>query len=93
MAVGVIPQAAKLSLVHMTQQQVEAQAINMQLLCLVVLTNNIRIDSKATITQLQEGYAYLPPACCHACNHAAGLQWFAEYVIVHQESASLPCFH
>ena len=57
MAVGVIPRAAKLDLVHMTQQQVEASAVNMQLLCLVVLTNNIRSDSKAAISQLQEGYA------------------------------------
>ena len=56
MAVGVIPQAAKLRLVHMSQVQVEASAINMQLLCLVVLTNNIRANSKATITELQEGY-------------------------------------
>ena len=61
MAVGVIPKAAKLSLVHMTQQQVEAGAINMHLLCLLVLTNNIRSDSKATITQLQEGYVLCSP--------------------------------
>lgn len=71
MAVGVIPRAAKLSLVQMTQQQVEAQAINVQLLCLVVLTNNTRTDSKATITQLQEGYAYLSFAFYDTCNHAA----------------------
>lgn len=58
MAVGVIPKAASLNLVHMTQQQVEASAINMHLLCLLVLTNNIRSDSKATITHLQEGYAF-----------------------------------
>lgn len=58
MAVGVIPKAAQLSLVHMTQQQVEASALNMHLLCLLVLTNNIRSDSKATVTHLQEGYAF-----------------------------------
>ena len=58
MAVGMIPDAAKLSLVHMTQQQVEASAVNMHLLCLVVLTDNVRPDSKATVTQLQEGYVY-----------------------------------
>ena len=63
MAVGVIPQAAKLGLVQMTQQQVEGCAVNMQLLCLVVLTNNIRSDSKATISQLQEGYAWLLHIC------------------------------
>ena len=59
MAVGIIPQAAQLSLVHMTQQQVEAHAINMQLLCLVVLTNNVRADSQAAIAQLQDGYSNL----------------------------------
>lgn len=55
MAVGVIPRAAKLKLMHMTQQQIEGSAVNMHLLSLVVLTNNVRSDSKATITQLQEG--------------------------------------
>ena len=55
MAVGVIPKAAKLKLAHMTQQQIEASAIHMHLLSLVVLSNNIRSDSKATIAQLQEG--------------------------------------
>lgn len=54
MAVGVIPKAAKLNLVQMTQQQIEASAVNMQLLSLVVLANNVRSDSKATITQLQD---------------------------------------
>lgn len=55
MAVGVIPKAAELNLALLTQQQVEARAVNMQLLSLVVLTNNVRSDSKDTITQLQEG--------------------------------------
>ena len=55
MAMGVIPNAAELNLPRMTQQQVEACAVHMQLLSLVVLTNNVRSDSKDTITHLQEG--------------------------------------
>ena len=39
----------------MTQQQVEASAVNLQLLGLVVLANSIRPDSKDTITQVQDG--------------------------------------
>ena len=39
----------------MTQQQVEAAAVNLQLLGLVVLTNSVRPDSKETITQVQDG--------------------------------------
>ena len=55
MAVGVIPKAAKLNLKQMTQQQIESSAVSMQLLSLVVLANNVRSDSKATISQLQDG--------------------------------------
>jgi len=55
MAVGVIPNAASLDFAMMTQQQVEARAVHMQLLSLVVLTNNVRSDSKDTITHLQDG--------------------------------------
>ncbi len=55
MAVGVIHNAKELNLAMMTQQQVEACAVHMQLLSLVVLTNNVRPDSKDTITHLQEG--------------------------------------
>lgn len=55
MAVGVIPNAEQLNLAMMTQQQVEACAVHMQLLSLVVLTNKVRPDSKDTITHLQEG--------------------------------------
>ena len=55
MAVGVIPKATALKLTQMTQQQIESSAVNMHLLSLVVLTNNTRADSKATITELQEG--------------------------------------
>jgi len=55
MAVGVIPNAEQLNLAMMTQQQVEACAVHMQLLSLVVLTTKVRPDSKDTITHLQEG--------------------------------------
>ena len=57
MAVGIIRNAAKLNLAHMTPQQVETSATNMRLLSLVVLTNNVRPDSKETIRLLQDGYA------------------------------------
>ncbi|DBB02797.1 TPA: hypothetical protein ACH3X1_013629 [Trebouxia sp. C0004] len=55
MAVGVIPDVHQLDLLRMTQQQVEAHVTHMELLCLMVLTNNIRPDSKSTITELQDG--------------------------------------
>ena len=55
MAMGVIPNAVGLDFAVMTQHQVEACAVHMQLLSLVVLTNNVRSDSKDTITHLQDG--------------------------------------
>ncbi|DBA94075.1 TPA: hypothetical protein ACH3X1_001723 [Trebouxia sp. C0004] len=55
MAVGLIPNATSLDFAMMTQQQVEACAVHMQLLSLVVLTNNVRPDSKDTIAHLQDG--------------------------------------
>lgn len=55
LAMGIIPNAGRLDLAGMTQQQVEAHATHMQLLSLVVLTNNVRPDSKDTISHLQEG--------------------------------------
>jgi len=39
----------------MIQQQVESCATHMQLLCLVVLTNSVRTDSRQTISQIQDG--------------------------------------
>lgn len=54
-AAGVIRDADKLDMLRMTQQQVEACATNMQLLCLVVLTNSVRKDSRQTISELQDG--------------------------------------
>ncbi len=53
MAMGVIPNAAGLDFARMTQHQVEACAVHMNLLSLVVLTNNVRSDSKDTIAHLQ----------------------------------------
>ena len=54
-SVGILRDLHRLSLVQMTQQQIEASASEMQLLSLVVLTNSVRGDSGATIHQLQEG--------------------------------------
>ena len=55
MAMGEIPNAAHMDFAMMTQQQVEACAVHMQLLSLVVVTNNVRSDSRDTITHLQDG--------------------------------------
>ncbi len=55
MAMGAIPNAAGLDFARMTQHQVEACAVHMHLLSLVVLTNNVRSDSKDTIAHLQDG--------------------------------------
>ena len=54
-AMGVIPDVHKLDLLRMTQQQVEACAVDMELIALVVLTNSVREDSKDTISQVQDG--------------------------------------
>lgn len=40
----------------MSQQQIEARAVEIQLLGLVILTDRVRPDSKSTISELQEGY-------------------------------------
>ena len=53
-AVGIIPNVQSLELLRMTQEQVEAHAVDMQLLGLVVLTNSIREDSKKTIHEVQD---------------------------------------
>ena len=53
-AAGVIPEVHSLDLQRMTQQQVEAAAVSLQLLGLVVLTNSIREDSKDAIHQVQD---------------------------------------
>ena len=51
-AVGVIRNAQHLDFSRMTQQQVEACVTDMQLLSLVVITNNVRRDSRQTISQV-----------------------------------------
>lgn len=53
MAVGTVPNVHLLDLPRMSLQQVSAHTTSFELLCLVVLTNHVRPDSKATITQLQ----------------------------------------
>ena len=53
-AVGVIPHVGRLDLPRMTQQQVEACAVELELISLVVLTNSVREDSKDTISQIQD---------------------------------------
>ena len=53
-AVGIIPHARALDFTQMIRQEVESVATHLELLCLVVLTNSIREDSKATIREVQE---------------------------------------
>ncbi len=54
-AAGVIPDVPKMDLLQTTQQQVEACAMDLELLSLTVLTNTVREDSKDTINQVQDG--------------------------------------
>ena len=53
MAAGSIPGVDKLDLANMSQQAIEASAVNMEMLALVVLANSIREDSVTTIKELQ----------------------------------------
>ena len=53
-ASGILPDVDKMDLTHMSQQAIEAAAIGINLLALVVLANSIREDSISTIKQLQE---------------------------------------
>ena len=54
LAVGVLPKIHKLDLSAMSQQDIEAHAEKLEMLSLIVLTNHVRSDSKATVTQLQQ---------------------------------------
>lgn len=54
MAAGVLHDVDKLDLANMSQQAIEAAAVDMEMLSLVVLANSIREDSVATIKELQE---------------------------------------
>ena len=55
MAVGVLHDVHQLDLPRMSLAQIEAHALQLELLSLLVLSNQIRPDSKGTITQLQQG--------------------------------------
>lgn len=54
MAAGEILNVDQLDLANMSQQAIEAAAVNMEMLSLVVLANSIREDSVITIKELQE---------------------------------------
>jgi len=54
-AVGTIPNVGNLDVHHMSQQQIEAHAVDLELLGLVALTNFVRHYSKSTISELQDG--------------------------------------
>lgn len=54
MAAGVLHNVDQLDLLSMSQQAIEAAAVDLELLSLVVLANSIREDSVATIKELQD---------------------------------------
>ena len=56
LAVGVLPNVHKLDLSVMSQQEIEVHAEGLQMLSMIVLTNNVRLDSRPSVTQLQERY-------------------------------------
>ena len=58
-AAGIVPDKDKLDLPNMSQQAIEAAAVGMVLLGLVVLANSIRDNSVTTIKELQEGCVLL----------------------------------
>lgn len=53
-ALASIAHVDKLSLSGMSQQQVEERAGNLELVGLVILSNHVNPDSKATVQQLQD---------------------------------------
>ena len=55
MAVGVLHDVHQLDLPRMSLAEIEAHATQLELLGLIVLSNQIRPDSRDTITQLQQG--------------------------------------
>ena len=55
MAMGTLPKLDEADLPGLSQQQLEMQCSQIELLALVVLTNHVRPDSRDTITQLQDG--------------------------------------
>lgn len=54
MAQADIPNVGKLRLSGMSQQQVEDYAGSLDLVGLVIISNHVNPDSKATVKQLQE---------------------------------------
>lgn len=54
-ATGVLHDVDKLDLPRMSLSEIEAHALQLELLGLIVINNQIRPDSKDTITQLQKG--------------------------------------
>lgn len=57
MAVGVLHNVDALDLPHMSLPEIEAHALQLEMLSLIVLSNQIRPDSRGVINQLQQGYA------------------------------------
>lgn len=55
MAVGTLPQLKDADLPQLSQQQLEMQCSQIELLALVVLTDHLRPDSRETVSQLQKG--------------------------------------
>ena len=55
MAVGVLHDVHQLDLPRMSLAEIEAHALQLELLSLLVPGNQIRPDSKGAITQLQQG--------------------------------------
>ena len=70
-AMADLPHLACLDLPRMTQQQVEDQAGPFHLLGLIILSNHINPQSKATVKQLQEGWVDLPTWAHVGCHHSA----------------------
>lgn len=58
-----IPDVGKLSLSGMSQQQVEDYAGSLDLVGLVIISNHVNPDSKATVKQLQERWKLVYSAC------------------------------
>ena len=55
-AVGVLHDVDKLDTEHMLLPEIEAHALQLELLGLIMLSNQIRPVSKSNIQQLQHGY-------------------------------------
>ncbi len=54
LAVGILPLVHKLDLSLMSLQDFESHAHNLEMLSMIVLTNHVRPDSRATVGMLQE---------------------------------------